>query len=157
MNGGEWVAAILVTLAGLVTVGGFAVLHYEGLAVLHRWRFGASTVSRLEDVVVAVLGLTVLHLIQIVGWGLLFWLAMHWTEAGVIDAGRPVGLLEAIYVSGLNYSTLGLGGDLEPAGPIRVLVVMESLVGLMMIAWSANFTFHHLSRQLDGSRRDPAA
>ncbi|HSK10719.1 MAG TPA: hypothetical protein VK911_14160 [Vicinamibacterales bacterium] len=152
MDGGDWVAAVLVTLAGIVTTGVFAVMHYEGLSRLDRWRFRASTASRPRDVVVAVLGLTVLHLVQIVGWGVLFWLAVQWPEAGAIDQERAVGVLEAIYVSGLNYSTLGLGGGLEPVGPVRVLVVMESLVGLMMIAWSANFTFHHLSVQLGHGR-----
>ena len=135
MDGGEWVAAVLVTLAGLATVAAFAVMHYEGLARVERWRFAAAVPSRPRDVVLAVLGLTMLHLVQIVGWGLLFWVAVQWPDAGAIDDDRAVGILEAIYVSGLNYSTLGLGGGLEPVGAVRVLVVMESLVGLMMIAW----------------------
>lgn len=148
MDGGEWVAGLLVTLAGLATIAMFAVLHFEGLSALHRWCFVSSSTPPRRGVVVAVLGVTVLHMVQIIGWGLLFWVAAQWPAAGVIDEEQSASLLDAIYVSGLNYSTLGLGGDLEPAGALRVLVAMESLVGLLMITWSASFTYFHLSRQL---------
>lgn len=148
MDGSEWVAAVLVTLAGLAMVAMFAVLHFEGLSGLHRWCFVSSSSPPRRGVVVAVLGVTLLHLVQIVGWGLLFWVAARFPAAGAIDQEEVATLLEAIYVSGLNYSTLGLGGNLEPVGPLRVLVAMESLVGLLMITWSASFTYYHLSRQL---------
>ena len=148
MIGGEWLAAVLVTVAGLAMVALFAVLHFEGLSWLHRWCFVTSTSPPRRGVVVAVLGVTLLHLFQIVGWGLLFWVASRWPATGAIDEEQVATLLDAIYVSGLNYSTLGLGGDLEPVGALRVLVAMESLVGLLMITWSASFTYFHLSRQL---------
>lgn len=150
MEGGEWMAGFLVTLAGLAVVAMFAVLHFEGLSALHRWCFVSSSSPPRRGVVIAVLGVTLLHMVQIVGWGLLFWVAAQWPAAGVIDEEQVATLLDAIYVSGLNYSTLGLGGDLEPAGALRVLVAMESLVGLLMITWSASFTYFHLSRQLAG-------
>lgn len=48
------------------------------------------------------------------------------------------------YYSAAVYTTLGFG-DLVPVGPIRILTVTESLVGLALIAWTATFTFTKFS------------
>ena len=41
--------------------------------------------------------------------------------------------------------TLGLG-DLSPVGTVRLLAGMESLTGLLLITWSASFTYLEMSR-----------
>ena len=50
-----------------------------------------------------------------------------------------------MYFSGIVYSTVGFG-DLAPVGPVRLMAVLESVTGLVMIAWSASFTFIHMQR-----------
>lgn len=67
MGGGEWWEAILVAAAGLATVAAAALLHYEGLSALDRWCFGSNDKPQRRGVVLAVLGVTGLHVIQIVG------------------------------------------------------------------------------------------
>ena len=146
---GDWLWVVLVALAGLAVVGGSASVHFAGLTWLDRWCFCTSERVRSTAALVAVLGVIVLHLAQIVAFGVLFWWVSHWPGGGVIDASDP-GLLGALYLSALNYSTLGLGGDLSPEGPIRMLVAVESLFGLLSITWSASFTYHRLSRHFPG-------
>lgn len=75
-----------------------------------------------------------------------------------MDESTQHGMLDAIYLSALNYSTLGLGSDLAPVGAIRMLVAIESVLGLLMITWSASFTYFRVSRRLgggDGSDNHP--
>ena len=43
------------------------------------------------------------------------------------------------------YTTLGFG-DLVPLGPIRHMTGSESVAGLVLITWSASFTFLEMQR-----------
>src|SRR5271168_4659053 len=45
-----------------------------------------------------------------------------------------------LYFSAPTYTAIG-DGDVQQFGPIRSVIVSEILVGLMMIAWSASFTY----------------
>jgi hypothetical protein len=45
-----------------------------------------------------------------------------------------------VYFSATVYSILGFG-DIIPGGPLRLLVGIESVTGLLMITWSASFTY----------------
>ena len=41
--------------------------------------------------------------------------------------------------------TLGIG-DVFPTGALRVIAGIESLLGLLMMTWSASFTFIYMER-----------
>ncbi|MGE3623963.1 MAG: ion channel [Bdellovibrionales bacterium] len=45
-----------------------------------------------------------------------------------------------LYFSAVSYTSTGYG-DILPVGPLRALAVSEALTGLLMIAWSASFTY----------------
>jgi len=45
-----------------------------------------------------------------------------------------------LYFSAVNYTSLGYG-DIHPVGSMRAIAVTEALTGLMMIGWSASFTY----------------
>ena len=53
--------------------------------------------------------------------------------------------LDYFYFSATTYTTLGVG-DVFVRGPIRVVSGIQSLTGLVMIAWSATFTYLHMER-----------
>ena len=61
-------------------------------------------------------------------------------------------LFDAVYFSATAYTTLGLG-DLSPVGAIRMLAGMESVTGLLLITWSASFTYLEMSRLWTDDRR----
>lgn len=67
------------------------------------------------------------------------------TLAGDVDTG-PGWFADHFYFSIASYTTLGIG-DILPQGPIRLLVGVEALNGLVLVAWSASFTYlvmeHH--------------
>jgi hypothetical protein len=96
-------------------------------------------------VLYAVLGALVLHVTEIWIFGLGLW-ALQWLpHAGQITGQGPHPLLDAIYLSAVTFSTVGFG-DLAPVGSIRFLIGTEALVGLMLITWTASFTFLEMER-----------
>jgi uncharacterized membrane protein len=53
-----------------------------------------------------------------------------------------------VYFSFTTYSTLGVG-DIEPYGNIRFVTGLESLVGLVLITWTASFLYLEMTRYWD--------
>ena len=49
------------------------------------------------------------------------------------------------YFSSVAYTTLGMG-EIIPVGPVRFLTGMEAVGGLLLITWSASFTFIEMQR-----------
>lgn len=87
--------------------------------------------------VVAVWALTL-----VVGWALIYW--PHMPGAFTFAAGlRPAdhaGFLDALYISLVHISTLGLG-DIAPAeGWLRVLAPTEALVGFVLLSATVSWT-----------------
>ncbi|MEM1109991.1 MAG: potassium channel family protein [Planctomycetota bacterium] len=90
-----------------------------------------------------VLILLLAHSLQIVMFGLAYHLMGDPPNglAGVYDGS----LTDALYFSAAVYTTVGFG-DITPSGYLRLLVSFEALLGLVLIAWSASFTFVAMSR-----------
>ena len=134
----------LVGLATALVLLASFVLHYEGLSWISRVLSGL-TGARRRRVLFGVLWALALHLAEIALFGLaIFWLMEQPGPSGIAGAASP-GLAEALYLSAVSYSTVGYG-DLAPVGPIRLLVAVESLAGLMLVAWSASFTYFEMER-----------
>lgn len=143
------VAAVAFAVTGLAVL-----LHYEGVHWLAR-RFSGRDVNRTDDrramlkIICALFGL---HLLEIWMYGLAYWGLLRIPGAGDVHGANGIAgasgidtLFDAVYLSATTYSTLGIG-DLAPVGAIRMLSGMESLVGLLLITWSATFTYLEMSR-----------
>ena len=50
-----------------------------------------------------------------------------------------------LYFSSETYTTLGFG-DIYPTGSLRMVCGIESLVGLLMVSWTASFTYLEMRR-----------
>ncbi len=50
-----------------------------------------------------------------------------------------------LYFSTETYSTLGLG-DIYPIGTLRMVMGIETLTGLLMISWTASFSYLQMRR-----------
>ena len=115
-------------------------LHYEFLVL------GSNAVRILPgagraDVLPAVVLALFAHVLEVVVFGL-GWLAL--IRAGVVELSLPAPTLaEVIYFSGSVYTSLGFG-DIVPVNGGRFLVVIEAVTGLVLIAWTASFTFYQM-------------
>lgn len=58
-----------------------------------------------------------------------------------------------LYFSAESYTTIGLG-DIYPLGPLRLITGIEALNGLLLIGWSASFTYLAMQKFWDIKERD---
>lgn len=135
----DWGINLLVVGATLVTIALCVLLHYEALQWLsgHLRKLAG---HRRRRVLVGVYALLVLHLLEIVLFGVVIHLLLFVPGAGRMVGGEGHLLMEAIYLSASSYSTVGFG-DVTAEGPLRFLVGTESVTGLLLIGWSASFTY----------------
>lgn len=140
-------AATFAAAAGLslLAVG----MHHESLALaaaaVRRLPPGAARFGVALAVVLALLA----HLAEVVVFGL-GWYALARAGVVALSIESPT-LLDAVYFSGSVYTTLGFG-DIVPVAGGRLLVVSEAVTGLVLIAWTASFTFQQM-----GERRNKDA
>jgi len=67
---------------------------------------------------------------------------------GAPRGGNPGTFLDAVYFSAVTYTSLGYG-DLTPLGPVRTLVGVETVIGLILIGWTASFTYLEMQKFWD--------
>ncbi len=128
-----------VIAAGLTAV--CCVVHYAAM----RWLYRSPGLGRVPVGVLSfVAAMLVVHVFEI--W--LFGLAYYLMSGSMFGSVSAAGFLDCIYFSASAYTTLGLG-DIFPAGPIRAVTGTEGLVGLVLIAWTASFTFLQMQRFWD--------
>ena len=84
------------------------------------------------------------HVAEIWIFGMAYYL-MSGTAFGAVSDASFSG---CIYFSASAYTTLGLGDEF-PSGPLRAITATEGLAGLVLIAWTASFTFLHMQRTWD--------
>ena len=75
---------------------------------------------------------------------------------GDLKGDHKLEVLDYVYFSSMTYTTVGYG-DLFPSGPLRFIAAMEALLGLMLITWSASFTYLELQRFGSGRESQAAA
>jgi hypothetical protein len=131
---------IITTLVTMLVVILAVLSHYEGLRYFTNWMAATRLRPRLR-IVMMIYGLLLLHTLEIWLFGLSYWLLSSDPGYGMIVGETDIAVLvDYVYFSATVYSTLGFG-DLLPSGPIRLIVGIESVTGLLLITWSASFTY----------------
>ncbi|MEP2989686.1 MAG: ion channel [Parasphingorhabdus sp.] len=118
-------------------------LHFKAL------RAGALMIAKWEHnvrrpMLLVMTLIFVTHLLEIILFAIAIW-AMVKTGNGDLVGAHTSTMADYFYFSIGSYTTLGIG-DITPEGPIRVVVGIEALTGLLLIAWSASFTYLTMER-----------
>ena len=80
------------------------------------------------------------HIIEIWLYAVAYYLFADHFGLGHLG-GQPItGFVEYLYFSTGAYTSLGLG-DVYPVGGLRLIAGIESVNGLVLIGWSASFTY----------------
>jgi hypothetical protein len=131
---------LIATLATMLVVILAVLSHYEGLRYFTDWMTNTRLRPRLR-IVLMIYGLLLLHTLEIWLFGIGYWVLTHDAGYGLVVGLSDTSLLvDYVYFSATVYSTLGFG-DLLPTGPLRFMVGVESVTGLLLITWSASFTY----------------
>lgn len=131
----------LCLLLGAATV----LVHQEGLRAIAR--LGAVTELNHQRLLMlgVIFGIFALHIVEIGLYSGAFALG-----ADLLHLGRLVGdvdgtSLEYLYFSAETFTTVGFG-DIVAEGPLRLLASFEPLNGLILLGWSASFTYIEVQR-----------
>lgn len=141
----NWVANAAVVLATLCAVVACVLVHYEGLVWMSRTLLRRHEANPRRKVLMGVLGVLVLHVIELWVFGATFWGLGRISGTGHVIGADPLGLLDAVYTATMSYTTVGFG-DVAPVGAIRFLAGTCALTGFVMITWSASFLFLEMER-----------
>ncbi len=130
---------IAILLAALVVL-----IHYETLR-LTSLSFPRLRMPPRQRILVVICAAFFAHLIEITLYAVSYMLIENAIGSGNI-AGLPTdSFYDYFYYSTVTYTTLGIG-DLYPQEGLRLLTGMESLLGLMMITWTASFTYLNMEK-----------
>jgi hypothetical protein len=139
----DWGVKGIVIAVTAVVVCVCVLLHYEALNLLSRWltRFEG---RRRRRVLFAIYGMLCAHVVEIWVFGIAFDLLLRSPEFGAAH-DLVGGVLDHVYISAMTFTTVG-APDTYMSGPIRFLSGTEALTGLVLITWSASFTFLEMER-----------
>ena len=125
------------------------VIHYEVLGALTGSlpAIGGSSRAKLLVVILSTFGA---HAAEILLYAAAVYLLSRYTNLGSLGGPGGSSFSTTIYFSAETYTSLGYG-DLVPTGDLRMLAGVEALNGLLLIGWSASYTYIAMERYWRGS------
>lgn len=134
-------AIILIVLSVILLT---VILHSTALRMISRI-VHYNAMRPAFRVVASVYLLALTHFAEVMLFAIGYYVAATYMDAGSLSGEFDGHFREYIYYSLVSYTSLGLG-DVYPNGPIRLLTGAEALTGLLMIGWSASFTYLCMDR-----------
>lgn len=126
-----------------VLVGITIAIHYEIIRItsdsIVPWALRKFHDRRVMMLLTAMLMLG--HIIEIWIFAFAMMLMSAFPEFGSLTGSHePTSFNSYLYYSATSYTSTGYG-DISPTGLLRAISVSEALAGLLMISWSASFTY----------------
>jgi hypothetical protein len=123
------------------------IIHYEilRLLALHVEELTLPLRVRLRMALV-MLAIIVTHIVEVIVFAVGMYIGAH--LAGIGSLGGmvdPDSFRDFLYFSLVSYTTLGFG-EIYPTHGLRLMSGVEALTGLLMITWSASFTFLYMEK-----------
>ncbi len=138
-------------MLGLLLVAFSVLLHYETLRLLNDYLSRSELIARRAKVLAVLVGAMASHLLQIVAFGAVYYWLRGKPGMGGFEGRIDDALASFIYFSSETYTTLGFG-DIYPTGALRMICGIEALLGLLMISWTASFTYLEMRRHWDDGK-----
>mgnify|MGYP000846135764 FL=1 len=134
----------MVVLVCLVLLVVTTVIDYEvlrGLAVL----LPGLGIKPRAKLIVVIIAAFLAHALEIALYALASWGLVRFGGLGTLDDSSRFSLDVSLYFSAETYTSLGYG-DVVPGGAVRLLAGVEALNGLLLIGWSASYTYIAMER-----------
>lgn len=122
-----------------------ALIHFECLKLLSDFLPRASLIETRAKVLAAMSGAMVSHLFQIVLFAAAYHLLRDNFGLGGFSGHFKDAFSSFFYFSIETYTSLGIG-DIYPSGSLRLVTGIEALIGLLMIGWTASYTYIEMRR-----------
>jgi hypothetical protein len=136
---------MLAALLSVLLVAVSTLCHYETLRWLNDRLPNMTLVESRAKVLLALIGAVLSHLCQIALFAATYYLLRDELGLGTLAGHFRDTLSSFLYFSAETYTTLGFG-DIYPLGQICLVTGCEALTGLLMISWTASFTYLEMRR-----------
>ncbi len=130
---------MLVGVVCLALVVLTTLLHYEALRLLSTVLPQLRMAPRARLIVV-ILATFAAHTLEIVLYAGAAYALVHGLAVGGLGTADGPAWTTALYFSSETFTSLGYG-DVVPTGPLRALSGVEALNGLLLIGWTASYTY----------------
>lgn len=120
------------------------LVHYEVLRAL-TISLPALAVPPRTKLIVVIIGAFFAHVAEIIVYALTTYVLARYLGLGTLGQATHFSLSAAMYFSAETYTSLGYG-DVIPSGDLRMLAGAEALNGLLLIGWSASYTYIAMER-----------
>ena len=135
---------ILTLFTTIVIVTLSVLVHYEALLRLSLHNRKVKDQHRLH-ILYSVFGALLAHVLEVWIFTFGYYSLTKFSEDGTLIGNITGELRDYAYYSFSTYTSLAFG-DIIPTGPLRFLSGMETLTGLVLIAWTASFMFVQMQR-----------
>lgn len=130
-----FIATAVTALLVFVTV----LIHYECLRLISELIPRMRIQPRLR-ILVVIYGAFFAHTLEVWLFGIAYYLLGTELGFGTFHGLQATNFFDFIYFSVVVYTSVGFG-DIYPLGHMRLIAGVEGLTGLLMIGWSASFTY----------------
>ena len=93
-----------------------------------------------RSILTAFFGLLFLHTLEIGLWALAYSVMLDGAWFGTLGGAYTGSWEDLFYFSGMNFVTLGFT-QITTDGPVRIISMMQSLGGFMVLTWSATYIY----------------
>ncbi|MBS4095957.1 MAG: two pore domain potassium channel family protein [Sulfuricella sp.] len=135
---------LLVSLISIALLVLTTIIHYEVLRGLSVVLPGFGVPARTKLIMV-IFGAFFAHVAEIVLYSLAIYALVRNFGLGTLGDVGNFSLSVSLYFSAETFTSLGYG-DVVPSGNLRLLAGAEALNGLLLIGWSASYTYLAMER-----------
>jgi hypothetical protein len=132
-------ADLVALILSLVLILAVVTVHFQALLGLSAWQERVAASGHFK-ILVIIFGLIAAHSLEALVFAGGYWIGAHWLRLGAFFGAPHMQIGQFFYFSIEAFTTQGVG-DVYPVGPLRLVASLEPLVGLILIGWSASFTF----------------
>ena len=128
-------------------------IHYEVLRLISEIIPKLKMQPRVR-ILVVIYGAFFAHTIEVWVFACAYYLLSTHLEMGAFHGLGTTDFFDFVYFSVVVYTSVGFG-DILPQGHLRLIAGVEGLAGLLMIGWSASFTYLMMEKLWLDHRKPP--
>lgn len=120
------------------------IIHYEVLRALTTG-LPAIDIPPRTKLIIVIFSTFLAHTLEIILYALTVYVLVRYAGLGQLAETHRFSFNVCFYFSAETYTSLGYG-DIVPGGDLRLLAGVEALNGLLLIGWSASYTYIAMER-----------